>query len=187
MLFASLNSQCWEPVRQWSASAHGVSPAVAGVLTVAGSLTRFVERHHQMQLDVQLHDQLVDRASPDEATILGCPPGTPSLRRNASLLHRGTVLFDAESVLPLDTLPTDLLQDLQEGKKPLGNLLLDRGLSLSRSDLSVARINEKGRFHACWARRSVLRSESGTRALVIEVFRPEMWKRIDTVTGRRRS
>lgn len=96
-------------------------------------------------------------------------------------------MFDAESVLPLDTLPTDLMQDLQEGKKPLGNLLLDRGLSLSRSDLSVARFTEKGRFHGCWARRSVLRSDSGTRALVVEVFRSDMWKRIDTVTERRRT
>ena len=159
---------------------------MAGVLTVAGSLTRFVDRHHQMHLDVQLHDQFVDKATMDEAETLKCPAGSPILRRNVSLLHRGSVMIDAESVLPLDTLPADLLDDLQEGNKPLGNLLLDRGLSLARSDLSVAHIREEGRFHGCWARRSLLRSESGTRALVVEVFRPEMWKRIDSVAGRRR-
>lgn len=184
MFSASLSSQLWEPVRQWSAAAHGVSATMAGVLTVTGSLTRFAERHHHMHLDVRLHDQLVDKASAGEAVILELQPGAPVLRRNVSLLHRGTVMFDAESILPLDTLPTDLMQDLQEGKKPLGNLLLDRGLSLSRSDLSVARIRGDARFENCWARRSVLRSESGTRALVIEVFRPEMWKRIDTVRDR---
>lgn len=157
---------------------------MAGVLTVTGSLTRFVERHHRMHLDVQLHDQMVDKASAGEAAILACDPGAPALRRNVSLLHRGTVMFDAESILPLDTLPTDLMHDLDEGKKPLGNLLLDRGLSLSRSDLCVARVREEGRCNNCWARRSVLRSEAGTRALVIEVFRPELWKRIDTVRER---
>ncbi|OIQ02404.1 MAG: chorismate lyase [Zetaproteobacteria bacterium CG06_land_8_20_14_3_00_59_53] len=184
MFSASLSTQLWEPVRQWSAAQHGVSATMAGVLTVTGSLTRFVERHHRMHLDVQLHDQMVDKASAGEAAILACDPGAPVLRRNVSLLHRGTVMFDAESILPLDTLPTDLMQDLQEGRKPLGNLLLDRGLSLSRSDLSVAKIKGEERFANCWARRSVLRSESGTRALVIEVFRPDMWKRIDTVRER---
>jgi len=157
---------------------------MAGVLTVAGSLTRFLERHHRMHLEVQLHDQMVDRTSTFEAEILGCAPGVPALRRNVSLLHRGTVMFDAESILPLDTLPADLMQDLQDGEKPLGNLLLDRGLSLSRSDLSVARIKDDERFDGRWSRRSVLRSESGTRALVIEVFRPEMWKRIESFRER---
>jgi len=187
MFFGSLPSSLWEPVRHWSAAEHSVSPAVAGVLTVAGSLTRYLERHHRMVLDVRLHEQIVDKAAIDEAEILACTPGTSALRRNVSLLHRGTVMFDAESVLPLDTLPADLMQDLQEGIKPLGNLLLDRGLSLSRSDLSVARIGDESRFHGCWARRSVLRSDSGTRALVVEVFRADMWKRIDTVSERWRS
>jgi chorismate-pyruvate lyase len=186
MFFGSLTSPVWEPVRHWDATAHGVSAAVCGVLTVAGSLTRFLERHHRILLDVQLHDQIVDKTAMDESETLACSPGTPALRRSVSLLHRGTVMFDAESVLPLDTLPADLMQDLQEGVKPLGNLLLDRGLSLSRSDLSVARINDEGRFCGCWARRSVLRSDSGTRALVVEVFRPDMWKRIETISGKRR-
>ncbi len=156
------------------------------MLTVAGSLTRFIERHHHLRLDVQLHDQVVDRPTPIEAEILNYDAASPVLRRSVSLSHRGTVMFDAESILPLDTLPTDLLQDLQEGIKPLGNLLLDHGLSLSRSDLQVARIEEAGRFLGRWARRSVLRSGSGTRALVLEVFRPQMWQRIETVTERRR-
>jgi len=186
MFFGPLTSPHWEPVRQWSASEHGVSAPVAGVLTVAGSLTRFLERHHQIHLDVQLHEQIVDKATSEEAELLNCATGSPALRRNVSLLHRGTVMFDAESVLPLDTLPAELMQDLQEGEKPLGNLLLDRGLSLARSDLSVAHFTEEGRFKGCWARRSVLRSDSGTRALVIEVFRADMWKRIDTVSERRR-
>lgn len=186
MFYGSLTEQHWEPVRTWTAAAHGVTQTVAGVLTVAGSLTRFLERHHQMQLDVQLHDQLVDRTSADESGILDCPPGTPSLRRYVSLTHRGTVMFDAESVLPLDSLTADLMQDLQEGRKPLGNILLDHGLSLARSDLSVSRIESDGRFHDCWARRSMLRSGSGARALVVEVFRPDMWRRLGVASERRR-
>ncbi|MDX8392931.1 MAG: chorismate lyase [Mariprofundaceae bacterium] len=178
MFFGSLIEATWEPVRQWHAAAHDVPAQMAGVLTVTGSLTRFLERHHGIRLEVQLHEQLVDKASASEAGLLACASGFPALRRQVSLLHRGSVMFDAESVLPLDTLPADLMHDLQEGKKPLGNLLLDRGLSLSRSDLSVTRIEIGDEYAGCWGRRSVLRSESGTRALVVEVFRPIMWKRI---------
>jgi len=178
MFFGLLTEAAWEPVRHWRGAAHDVPADMAAVLTVAGSLTRFLDRHHGMKLEVQLHDQLVDKALPDEAKLLACASAAPALRRQVSLLHRGSVMFDAESVLPLDTLPADLMHDLQMGEKPLGNLLLDRGLSLSRSDLSVVNIEVAGDYAGCWARRSVLRSESGTRALVVEVFRPAMWRRI---------
>lgn len=178
MFFGELNSQHWIPVRQWSASEAGVDRDTAAVLTIAGSLTRFLERRFGIRLDVRLHDQFVDHATAAEAEMLECAPGSTALRRQVSLMHRGSVLFDAESVLPLQDLPADLMRELQEGRRPLGNLLLDRGLSLSRSDLSVARIESDGRYHDCWARRSVLRSPAGTRALVVEVFHPEMWKRL---------
>jgi len=184
MFFGQLQSQPWVPVRQWQAGEAGVSPEMAAVLTITGSLTRFLERHYGMRLTVRLHDQSVDRAAPLEAELLDCTPASPALRRQVSLLHRDSVMFDAESVLPLEELPTDLVAELQEGKKPLGNLLLDRGLSLSRSDLSVARIADEGIYANRWARRSVLRSPSGTRALVVEVFHDEIWKRLQQL-GRR--
>jgi len=184
MFCGVLDSVIWEPVRSWRAGAHQLPVEMGGALTVAGSLTRFLERHHGIVLEVELHDQLVDKALPDEAELLACPPDTRALRRQVSLLHRGAVMFDAESVLPLDTLPADLMQDLQAGEKPLGNLLLDRGLSLSRSDLSVAKIDTEGKYMNCWARRSVLRSDSGMRALVVEVFHPAMWRRIGVRYGR---
>jgi 4-hydroxybenzoate synthetase (chorismate lyase) len=151
---------------------------MAAVLTRTGSLTRFLERHYGMRLVVRVHDQFVDRALAPEAALLLCEHGAQALRRRVSLLHRNAVMFDAESVLPLAYLPADLLRALEKGGSPLGNLLLDRGLSLSRSDLCVARIKGQGLYGGCWARRSVLRSDAGTRALVVEVFRPEIWQRI---------
>ncbi|ATX82672.1 chorismate lyase [Mariprofundus ferrinatatus] len=184
MFFGSLQIQNWQPVRYWKAEEAGVSRDVAAVLTVAGSLTRFLERHYGIRLEVRLHDQFVDIAQPEEAELLGCSNNATSLRRQVSLMHRGSVLFDAESVLPLEYLPADLMCDLEEGKRPLGNLLLDRGLSLSRSDLSVTQIECEGNNHGRWARRSVLRSPSGTRALVVEVFHPEMWKRLESTSRR---
>lgn len=187
MFFGSLQSQNWQPVRYWKAEEAGVGRDAASVLTVAGSLTRFLERHFGIKLEVRLHDQFVDMAQSEEAQLLGCSEGATSLRRQVSLLHRGSVLFDAESVLPLEDLPADLMNDLEEGRRPLGNLLLDRGLSLSRSDLSVALIEAEGDINGRWARRSVLRSPSGTRALVVEVFHAEMWKRLESSARRYRT
>ncbi|GAV20820.1 chorismate--pyruvate lyase [Mariprofundus micogutta] len=184
MFFGSLESQDWQSVRHWKADDAGVSRDAAAVLTTAGSLTRFLERHFGIKLEVRLHDQFVDMALLEEAQLLGCEPGDRALRRQVSLMHRGSVLFDAESVLPLEDLPADLMRDLEEGKRPLGNLLLDRGLSLSRSDLSVVQLQADGGINGCWARRSVLRSPSGTRALVVELFHPEMWKRLESSSRR---
>lgn len=157
---------------------------MAAVLTTTSSLTRFLERHFGMRLDVRLHDQFVHAAIADEAVILGCPDNTPSLRRQVSLLHRNSVMYDAESVLPLDGLNTELIGELQDGKRPLANLLADHGLSLSRSDLSIARIQTDTVHNGRWARRSVLRSESGTRALVVEVFHDEIWRRLQNSSRR---
>lgn len=173
-------NQQWIPVREWSAEAAKVSPEVSSVLGLTGSLTRFLLRRYKMPLALHVHEQNLDRCQPGEAELLGCKEGDPCLRRRVSLLHRCTVMFDAESVLPLEWLPTDMMRDLQDGNKPLGNLLLDWGLSLSRSDLSIARIHlsETSRSDDRWARRSVLRSESGTRALIIECFHTEMWTRL---------
>ena len=133
---------------------------------------------------VQLHEQFLDKIKHGEAELLRSDVGLPALRRQVSLLHRGTVMFDAESVLPLAGLESELIADLQEGKRPLANLLLDRGLSLARSDLSVAKLEGDTRYAGCWARRSVLRSPSGTQALVVEVFRPEFWRRLERLLGR---
>ncbi len=184
MFFGSLQSPDWLPVRTWRTDDTDVSRDMAVVLTIAGSLTRFLERHYAMRLDVRLHDQLVDRASAHEAALLACDARLPALRRRVSLIHHQSVMFDAESVLPLDSLPADLMNDLQEGRKPLGNLLLDRGLSLARSDLCIARIAGEGLYAGRWARRSVLRSGSGIRALVVEVFHDEIWNRIARMARR---
>ncbi len=186
MFFGPLESLAWTPVRRWRPEEAGVERDAAAVLAATGSLTRFLERHYGMHLEVRLHDQFVDDAAGAEAALLGCVAGSPALRRRVSLMFRGSVMFDAESVLPLDGVHGELMQELQEGEKPLGNLLLDRGLSLSRSDLSVARLPEdaKAPWAGCWARRSVLRSASGTRALVVEVFHDAMWQRVARM-GRR--
>lgn len=184
MFFGPLETQNWHSVRYWKAEEAGVSRNAGAVLTVAGSLTRFLERHYGIKLEVRLHDQFIDVAYAEEAQLLGCDAGATVLRRQVSLMHRGSVMFDAESVLPLEDLSAELMAELEEGKRPLGNLLLDRGLSLARSDLSVAKFEGIENYLGCWSRRSVLRSVSGTRALVVEVFHPEMWNRIDSTSRR---
>ncbi|MDQ6992164.1 MAG: chorismate lyase [Mariprofundus sp.] len=179
MLFGDIESQAWQSVRSWKPEETGLSREAAAALTTADSLTRFLERHFAIQLEVRLHDQFIDHMSAEEARLLVCDSGASVLRRQVSLVYRGSVMFDAESVLPLSDLPADLMLELQEGRRPLGNLLLDRGLSLSRSDLSVVLLDVEGVNGGRWARRSVLRSMSGTRALVVEVFNPVLWQRVD--------
>jgi len=95
-----------------------------------------------------------------------------------SLLCRGEVMFDAESVLPLDVLPVFLMEELEAGKRPLADLLSDQGLSLSRSNLSIAHIQDEGFYAQCWARRSVLKAATGAKALVTEVFHESMWRKL---------
>jgi len=184
MFSMDMNQVDWCSARDWHAEEAGLAKDVAGSLTVTSSLTRFLERRFTMPLTVQLHEQFLDKIKHGEAELLHSDVGAPALRRQVSLLHRGTVMFDAESVLPLAGLESELIEDLQEGKRPLANLLLDRGLSLARSDLCVAKLAGDTRYAGCWARRSVLRSPSGTQALVVEVFRPEFWRRLERLLGR---
>ena len=188
MFFGSIAEQNWVPARQWHGQAEGVGNDIAMVLTVTSSLTRYIERRYGMTLKVKLLDQFSDHLLPEEASLLGVPSGTPALRRQASLTHRGSVMFDAESVLPLADISTELMQALEEGREPLGNLLQERGLSLARSDLAVGRMNcsGEGKEELRWARRSVLRSPSGASALVVEAFHELFWKRLRHLNERNR-
>ncbi|MDX8397954.1 MAG: chorismate lyase [Mariprofundaceae bacterium] len=176
------NEQLWCPVGDWQRSTSVADKNMSAVLTVTSPLTRFVESRFNMKLSVQLHEQFLDRADDVEASLLGCEAADKVLRRRVSLLYRGKVMFDAESVLPLEGLPHTLMEALQAGERPLANLLLDQGLSLARSDLSIAQLNGEV-CNGCMARRSVLRSAHGTRALVVEVFREEFWSRLKRVRG----
>ncbi len=171
------DKQAWQPIHDWQKSEHDLDKPMASVLSVTSSLTRFLERRFGMVLTVQLHEQFLDKVRDYEADLLTCETGSPALRRQVSLLHREVVMFDAESVLPLEGLPAELIGELEAGERPLANLLSDRGLSLSRSDLSVMKADE-GACKGRWGRRSVLRSASGTQALVVEIFRPEFWLRL---------
>jgi len=185
MFFGSIAGQSWCREREWQASDYGLSREQGAILTVAGSLTRFLERMHGMKLDVQLKDQYIDTLAADEAAVLHSTEHQQILRRKVALTHRQHTMFDAESVLPLAPLPHALVQDLQDGKRPLANLLMDYGLSLSRLDLGITQITGEHPWQGYWARRSVLRSESDIQALVVEVFHPLFWQRLNMLKQHR--
>ena len=79
-----------------------------------------------------------------------------------------------------------MMEVLHEGKQPLGNVLIDRGLMLARSDLKLARLRCPDHVgeELRWARSSVLRSESGERALVTECFHSAMWQHLEILQRR---
>ncbi|MDQ7003540.1 MAG: chorismate lyase [Ghiorsea sp.] len=170
-----LHNQTWMDVRTWRAECvHELTPAQTKVLSVVSPLTSFLEREYALKLDVHVHDQFVDEMSEKEAQLLKVNQDERCFRRKVSLLSRGKVMFDAESILPVDLLPIMMMAELEKGKRPLANLLSDQGLSLSRSNLSIVQV--KGGFYTQrWARSSVLGSNSGVKALVTEVFHDAMW------------
>ena len=185
MIQSILSTELWQDAKTWQAEcAAQMDSPKAHVLLVTTALTRFLERKYGLRLDVHVHDQRMDYANATEAKLLNIAETERCLRRKVSLLSRNKVMFDAESVLPLDVLPIELIDELEAGKRPLANLLSDRGLRLSRSNLSITQVKEEGLYHQCWARRSVLSSESGARALVTEVFYDAMWRKIDYLQSR---
>ncbi len=189
MIQALLSQQTWLDVRSWRAQyADILSPEQVSVLSVVTPLTRLLEGKYGMKLDVHVHDQFVDEMHVEEARLLKSDLHNRCLRRKVSLLCRGEVMFDAESVLPLDVLPVALMEDLEAGTRPLADLLSDQGLSLSRSNLSIAQVQGDGFYAGCWARRSVLGTSSGVvsgaKALVTEVFHDAMWRKLTYLLNR---
>lgn len=187
MFFGNLENQVWCPERRWDAASHQLDRDSNAILTVAGSLTRFLERQYGMKLQVQLKDQFIDQMDNEEARLLQTESKAPVLRRQVSLTHRKATMFDAESILPTGPIPLELMKALHDGERPLANLLMDYGLSLSRLDLGIAQISGDSIWAGYWARRSVLRAESGIQALVVEVFHPAMWKRLQMLKSHRNS
>lgn len=185
MIQGLLTSEQWLDVQRWrEQKSNQLLPVQVNVLLVTSALTRFLERKYALRLDVYLRDQYVDDVSEVEADVLQVEKHTRCLRRKVSLMSRKEIMFDAESVLPLDVLPTALMTELEAGKQPLANLLSDRGLSLSRSNLSISHIQSEGFYQYCWARRSVLDSASGAKALVTEVFHESMWRKLQYLLQR---
>ena len=189
MIQALLSQQEWLDVRSWRAQyADSLSPEQVSVLSVITPLTRLLEGKYGMKLDVHVHDQFVDEMNADEAKLLKTDMHSRCLRRKVSLLCRGEVMFDAESVLPLDVLPVTLMEDLEAGKRPLADLLSDQGLSLSRSNLSITQVQGDGFYAGCWARRSILGTSSGAalgaKALVTEVFHDATWRKLSYLLNR---
>jgi len=155
-----------------------VDSVVRHVLPVTSALTRFLEQKYGLRMEVRLHDQSMDAAGAVEAELLDIAPHERCLRRKVSLKCRGDIMFDAESVLPLDVLPVSLMRALEAGERPLADILSDQGLMLSRSNLSITRVQTPGIYQGCWARRSVLQAESGAKALVTEVFLDAFWRKL---------
>jgi len=185
MIQPLLSNQTWLSVRALREQyAEVLSPIQISVLTVVTPLTRLLEGRYGMKLDVHLHDQFVDNMGATESELLKADMHERCLRRKVSLLCRGEIMFDAESILPIDVLPIELMEALEEGKRPLANLLSDQGLSLSRSNLNIAKIQSEGFYEHCWARRSILGSSSGAKALVTEVFHDSAWRKLNYLVHR---
>ncbi len=186
MIQPLLESQVWRQSQDWRKNDAGqFSATQLRVLFVSTALTRFIEQKYRLKLDVQLRDQFMCYANETEAELLEVGVHDRCLRRKVSLLSRNEVMFDAESVLPLDVLPIALMEELEQGKRPLADLLSDRGLTLSRANLSISHVKDDGIYDECWARRSVLSSESGAKALVTEVFRDALWRKLEHLQSNR--
>ncbi len=167
-----IKEQSWQSVGRWLAHAEGVERDKRMILSVTSPLTRFLQRRYGVRVSLLLEDQFVEDCSLPEAQLLTIDVSR-CLRRQVRLMWRQQEVLKAESILPIGAVSVDLMASLQQGEALLANLLVDHGLSLARSELKIAHLEQDGRDY--WARRSVLRSGSGASALVTEVFHPDFW------------
>lgn len=86
-----------------------------------GSTTRLLESVVGGKITVHVLDQRLVQELPRELDSF--LPGSSFLRRLTFLEARGHVLLDSLSYIAIEALPPSVIQELQEGNSPIGNML----------------------------------------------------------------
>jgi chorismate-pyruvate lyase len=111
-------STAFPPTRQRFPAGTRVLPLL---LHQDGSTTRLLEALSGGPVTVHVLQQHVVAELP--AGLRGVLPGSRFLRRLTSLTARGHVLLDSIGYIAIDTLPAAIVQELEEGQRPIGHLL----------------------------------------------------------------
>ncbi len=158
---------------------HAALPvAVVEWLYDADSLTKRLKQACGGRFQVRLLEQAWQRPMRCERRLLGLGERELALVRQVCLLCGGRVVVFARTVLPRGVLRSRYRYLARLGGKPLGEVLF-RDLSMRRSEVQLARIDDPRRLHPAladcagqapvWGRRSLFRL-GGQPLLVSEVF-----------------
>jgi chorismate-pyruvate lyase len=103
------------------------------------TVTEFLEHLVGESIDAQVHHQRVTGAP--SSNDLGVAEGEPLLQRAATLRGRisGTSYVYAESVIATSRLPTRFALRLESGSDPIGRILDEMGISVTRENLVAPR------------------------------------------------
>jgi chorismate-pyruvate lyase len=152
------------------------APLLRALMALDGSTTRVCEAIAQAPMQVELLlQQQTDRVPQAVREQLG---GTQYLHRVTSLHAQGRVLMDNLSYTRLDAVPDWFLEQLHEGKAPIGHLL--QRLFVQREPLAGSAEIEDGlwqhvghpdpRASRCYR----IVTEKGPLMLIFEAFRQGM-------------
>lgn len=152
------------------------APWLRALMALDGSTTRVCEAIAQAPMTVQLlSQQQTDKVPHAVREQLG---GERFLHRVTSLHAHGRVLMDNLSYTRLDAVPVWFLEQLSEGKAPIGHLL--QGLFVRREPLtSTAEIEDAlwqhvGQPDLRASRSYRIVTEQGPLMLIFETFRSGM-------------
>jgi len=99
-------------------------------------VTELLEHVAREPIDADIRHQAVGPGSVDE--LLGLPPGVATLERAVVLAGRvtGRNFVYAESAIAVDRLPRSVRTRLEASRDPIGRVLLDHDIALSRDVLA---------------------------------------------------
>ena len=108
----------------------------AALESTGGTVTDFLEQLVGERIDAQARHQHVSGAA--TSNELGAPRGEPLLQRAATLRGRtsGSSYVYAESVIATSRLPTQFRLRLESSTDPIGRILDEMGIAVTREDLA---------------------------------------------------
>jgi len=107
----------------------------AALESTSGTVTRFLEQLVRESIDAQAHRHHMVGAP--RSNDLGVAEGEPVLQRAATLRGRqsGSAYVYAESVIVTGRLPAGFCVRLESGPDPIGRILEEMGIAVTREDV----------------------------------------------------
>ncbi|MEE8574184.1 MAG: chorismate lyase, partial [Thermodesulfobacteriota bacterium] len=170
-----------------SATLPGLSSRQRELICSDSSLTLQLERLLGERIEVDIKQNSTSTLSSEEATFLSEPPGAPSIEREVWLRAGSDKLVYAHSVIPKDCIEGWLFTELTEGTAPIGRVLEEASIPVTKQTLRIGFINSEivatelelpvDTIFIARRYKLVNKKDDGTwviKALLYEVFNPAL-------------